>query len=58
MRADHTAENFAVLRHIVLNILKPMDNKMSVACRHRHCVMSILKSHPHNSYMNHDTNYL
>ena len=37
MRADHTAENFAVVRHIVLNILKTMDDKMSVARRRRHC---------------------
>ena len=37
MRADHTAENFAVVRHIVLNILKSMDDKMSVARRRRHC---------------------
>ena len=32
-----TAENFAVVRHIVLNILKTMDDKMSVARRRRHC---------------------
>ena len=37
MRRDHTAENFAVVRHIVLNILKSMDDKMSVARRRRHC---------------------
>ena len=37
MRADHTAENFAVVRHIVLNVLKSMDDKMSVARRRRHC---------------------
>ena len=32
MRKD-TAENFAVVRHIVLNILKRMDDKLSVARR-------------------------
>ena len=37
MRADHTAENFSVVRHIVLNVLKSMDDKMSVARRRRHC---------------------
>ena len=37
MRADHTAENFCVVRHIVLNVLKSMDDKMSVARRRRHC---------------------
>ena len=37
MRKDHSAENFAVIRHIVLNILKMMDDKMSVARRRRHC---------------------
>ena len=37
MRKDNTAENFAVVRHIVLNILKRMDDKMSVARRRRHC---------------------
>ncbi len=37
MRADHTAENFAVVRHIVLNVLKSMDDKMSIARRRRHC---------------------
>ena len=37
MRADHTAENFCVVRHIALNILKNMDDKMSVARRCRHC---------------------
>ena len=36
MRKDHSAENFAVVRHIVLNVLKNMDDKMSVA-RRRHC---------------------
>ena len=37
MRADHTAENFCVVRHIVLNVLKNMNDKMSVARRRRHC---------------------
>ena len=37
MRKDHSAENFSVIRHIVLNILKMMDDKMSVARRRRHC---------------------
>ena len=37
MRADHSAENFCVVRHITLNILKNMDDKMSVARRRRHC---------------------
>lgn len=37
MRADHTAENFCVVRHIALNVLKNMDDKMSVARRRRHC---------------------
>ncbi|MBR7172898.1 MAG: ISAs1 family transposase [Clostridia bacterium] len=37
MRADHSAENFCVVRHITLNILKTMDDKMSVARRRRHC---------------------
>ena len=36
-RKDHSAENFAVVRHIVLNVLKNMDDKMSVARRRRHC---------------------
>ena len=37
MRVDHTAENFCVVRHIALNILKGMDDKMSIARRRRHC---------------------
>ena len=37
MRADHSAENFCVVRHIALNILKNMDDKMSIARRRRHC---------------------
>lgn len=36
-RKDHSAENFAVIRHIALNVLKNMDDKMSVARRRRHC---------------------
>lgn len=37
MRKDNTAENFAVVRHIALNILKRMDDKLSVARRRRRC---------------------
>ena len=37
MRKDHSAENFAVVRHMVLNVLKNMPDKMSVARRRRHC---------------------
>ena len=37
MRKDNTAENFAIVRHIVLNILKRMDDKLSVARRRRRC---------------------
>ena len=37
MRKDNTAENFVVVRHIVLNILKRMDDKLSVARRRRRC---------------------
>lgn len=36
-RKDYSAENFAVIRHIALNVLKNMDDKMSVARRRRHC---------------------
>ena len=37
MRADHTAVNYCVDRHIALNVLKNMDDKMSVARRRRRC---------------------
>ena len=37
MRKDHSAENFAIVRHIVLNVLKNMDDKLSVARRRRRC---------------------
>ena len=37
IRADHSAENFCVVRHIALNVLKNMGDKMSVARRRRHC---------------------
>ena len=37
MRAGHSAENFSVIRHIVLNILKSMNDKLSVARRRRRC---------------------
>ena len=36
-RHDLDGLHFAVVRHIVLNILKMMDDKMSVARRIRHC---------------------
>ena len=37
IRKDHSAENFAIIRHIALNVLKHMDDKMSIARRRRHC---------------------
>ena len=37
IRKDHSAENFAIIRHIALNVLKHMNDKMSVARRRRHC---------------------
>ncbi len=37
MRKDHSAENFAVIRHFALSALKSMKDKMSVARRRRHC---------------------
>lgn len=37
MRKDHTAENFAVVRHLALSVLRRMDDKMSLARRRRHC---------------------
>ena len=37
MRKNHTAENFAVIRHIALSVLKSMPDKMSLARRRRHC---------------------
>ena len=39
MRKDHTAENMAVVRHIVLNVLKsfPTEKKMSVARKRKRC---------------------
>ncbi len=36
-RKEHSAENFAVVRHFALSTLKRMDDKMSVARRRRHC---------------------
>ena len=36
-RKDHSAENFAVVRHFALSTLMKMDDKMSVARRRRHC---------------------
>ncbi len=37
MRKDHSAENMAVVRHIVLDILKVFPAKMSVARKRRRC---------------------
>lgn len=37
IRKDHSAENFAVIRHIALSALKQMDDKLSVARRRRRC---------------------
>lgn len=36
-RKDHSAENFAVVRHFALSVLRRMDDKMSLARRRRHC---------------------
>ena len=36
-RKDHSAENFAVVRHFALSVLRGMDDKMSLARRRRHC---------------------
>lgn len=36
-RKDHSAENFAVVRHFALSVLRSMDDKMSLARRRRHC---------------------
>lgn len=36
-RKDYSAENFAVIRHIALNVLKNMDDRMSLPRRRRHC---------------------
>ncbi|MDO4978128.1 MAG: hypothetical protein Q4E53_12805 [Eubacteriales bacterium] len=36
MRKDHSAQNYAVVRHIVLNVLKN-DDKLSFAGRRRRC---------------------
>lgn len=36
-RKDHSAENFAVIRHFALSVLKSMKDNMSVARRRRHC---------------------
>jgi len=37
IRKDHSAQNMAVVRHIALNALKSMNDKMSLARRRRHC---------------------
>ena len=37
MRADHSAENFAVIRHIVMNLLKRDDAKMSLKVKRHRC---------------------
>ena len=37
MHADHTAENFCAVRHIVLNVLKSMEDEMPIARRRRNC---------------------
>jgi predicted transposase YbfD/YdcC len=37
IRKDHSAENFAVIRHLVLNILKQLPDKMSIARKRRRC---------------------
>lgn len=37
IRKDHSAENFAVVRHFALSVLRNMNDKMSLARRRRHC---------------------
>ena len=36
-RIDHSAENFAVVRHIAINAMKQMNDKLSMARRRRRC---------------------
>ena len=37
MRTDHSAENFAVIRHVSLNLLKRDDSKMSLKGKRHRC---------------------
>ena len=37
MRKDHSGENFAVVRHIALNLLKKDDSKMSIKSKRHRC---------------------
>ena len=37
MRKDHSAENFAIIRHISLNLLKQDDSKMSLKAKRHRC---------------------
>lgn len=37
MRKDHSGENFAVIRHIALNLLKKDDSKMSLKAKRHRC---------------------
>jgi hypothetical protein len=37
MRAAYSAENFSVVRHIVLHVPKNMQDTVSVARRRQHC---------------------
>jgi hypothetical protein len=37
MRKDNSGENFAVIRHIALNLLKKDDAKMSIKSRRHRC---------------------
>ncbi|MCL2014518.1 MAG: ISAs1 family transposase, partial [Oscillospiraceae bacterium] len=40
-RKDNSAENFAVIRHIALNILKNFPAKMSLARKRRKCIYDV-----------------
>jgi|GEM_PF-3566470 len=37
MRKDNSGENFAVVRHIALNLLKNDDSKISVKAKRHRC---------------------
>lgn len=37
MRKDHSGENFAIIRHIALNLLKKDDSKMSLKAKRHRC---------------------